>query len=39
MVVTLVWLEVVDQSMTSPAPIEVPVQRGGFVWTSFGTIH
>ena len=28
--VTLRGLEVVDLSMASPAPIEAPVQRGGF---------
>jgi len=30
LVVTLPSLEVVDLSMASPAPIEAPVQRGGF---------
>ena len=30
LVVTLAPLEVVDLSMASPAPIEAPVQRGGF---------
>jgi len=30
LVVTLASLEVVDLSMASPAPIEAPVQRGGF---------
>ena len=31
LVVTLAPLEVVDLSMASPAPIEAPVQRGGFI--------
>ena len=30
LVVTLAPLEVVDLSMASPAPVEAPVQRGGF---------
>jgi len=30
LVVTLTPLEVVDLSMASPAPVEAPVQRGGF---------
>lgn len=29
LVVRLASLEVVDQSMASPAPLEAPVQRGG----------
>jgi hypothetical protein len=32
LVVTLAPLEVVDLSMTSPAPFEAPVQRGGSKW-------
>src|SRR2546425_8251030 len=39
LVVTLMRLEVVDRSMASPAPVEAPVQRGGFRCPSSGMIR
>src|SRR5438132_4774268 len=39
LVVTFKKLEVVDWSMASPAPVEAPVQRGGFRCPSSGMIR
>src|SRR5207237_2798109 len=39
LVVTFNELEVVDWSMASPAPVEAPVQRGGFRCPSSGMIR